>query len=320
MTESIHSDASAPGITPEITGGIKPRSARSDFLWSLPQPILVFGALLLVATAATTEWMDVDLLTDILILSPLPVLLVAERLLPKRADWMLDSREYAEDLFWVLGTFVIWAPIYGDYYDTPISNAFVWLREASALPLSLGAETTGGLVIAALIAIFASELIYYWLHRLQHRMMFFWRIHAIHHHITKMGVARADRTHPLEFLALNIGPVMVLAFLGASDDVVAASLVFRFLAGHINHVNMPLKSGVYGWLFTTAEQHQLHHSLERQESDRNFGCTVILWDRIFGTFSGKEEVARIGNGTGKALSILTQLSTPFRSNATLRNL
>lgn len=296
------------------------RDPRSDFLWTLPQPILVFGTALLVASAAVHGWTDFGTLTTILIFAPVPVLMVLERLLPKRRDWTLNRRDYAEDAFWVLATYFVWAPIYGAWYDTPISEAFVWLRERSGLPLRLEADTTGGLLLAALVAVFVSEFVYYWLHRLQHRMLFFWRIHATHHHITKMAVARADRTHPLEFLALNLGPAVVLAFLGASDAVVAVAVTFRLWAGHVNHANMPLKSGLYGWLFTTAEQHQLHHSLEREESDRNFGCTVILWDRLFGTFSGKAEVDRIGNGTGRPLSLLTQLTIPFRSNETLRNL
>ena len=297
------------------------RGGRSrELLWSLPQPILVFGAALLVASAAATGWADADRITTILLVLPLPLLLVLERLAPKREDWKLGGRDYAEDLFWVLGSYLIWAPIYGEWYDTPIAEGFARLRELSGLPLRLEAETTTGLLLAALAGIFVSEFIYYWLHRLQHRMLFFWRIHATHHHITRMGVARADRTHPLEFLALNLGPAVVLGLLGASDDVVAVALVFRLMAGHVNHANLPLTSGLYGLLFTTAQQHQLHHSLERAESDRNFGCTVILWDRLFGTFSGKTEVDRIGNGTGEALSILTQLSIPFRSDETLRRL
>ena len=272
------------------------------------------------ASSAATGWVDADLVTNLLLIVPIPLLMIAERLQPKRQDWVLNWKEYAEDAFWLFSVFVIWAPIYGRYYDTPVSDAFFWLRETVAFPYALTANTTLGIMAAALIAVFVSEFVYYWLHRLQHRMMFFWRIHATHHHITKMAVARADRTHPLEFLALNLGPAVVLAFLGASDDVVAAALVFRLVSGHINHANLPLRSGLYGLIFTTAEWHQLHHSIALAESDRNFGCTVILWDRLFGTFSGKTFVATIGNGSGKALSLWMQLTLPFRSDETLRRL
>jgi sterol desaturase/sphingolipid hydroxylase (fatty acid hydroxylase superfamily) len=289
-------------------------------LWTLPQPLVVFGAMLLVASANANGWTDADQLTTLLLLLPIPMWLLIERLAPKRADWVLNWREYAEDAFWVGCVYFIWVPLYSDYYDTPISDAFVWLRDASLVPFRLEASTTLGLMAAALAGVFVSEFIYYWLHRLQHRTMLFWRIHATHHHITKMSVARADRTHPLEFLALNLGPAITLAFLGASDAVVAVALTFRVFSGYTNHANLPMKSGIYGWLFTTPEWHQLHHSKEISESDTNFGCSVILWDRLFGTFSNKTELEAVGNGTGKALSIYMQLTMPFRSNETLRNL
>lgn len=293
---------------------------QRSFLWSLPQPVFAFGYVLLVASAATTNWMDADLLTSILLLSPIPLLLLAERLIPKREDWSLNGYDLAEDAFWVLATYLIWLPLYADYYETPISQGFDWLREASAFPFALQAETIPGLLLAAMIGIFASEFIYYWIHRLQHRTMFFWRMHATHHHITKMSVARTDRTHPLEFLGLTFGSAVALAFLGASDDVIALCLVFRTAVAYMNHSNLPMTPGVFGLVFNTPTWHQAHHSLDFKESNSNFGCIVIIWDRIFGTFLDQHHVKELGNGTGEPLSIYMQLTMPFRSDETLKSL
>lgn len=296
------------------------RESRRSFIWSLPQPVFVFGCAILVASAFTTQWMDAGLLTSIMIWVPIPLLVVVERFAPRRQDWLLNWRDVAEDAFWVLATYLLWVPIYDEYYDTPISNAFTSLREASAFPYRLEADTITGLLVASMVGIIAIEFIAYWAHRLQHRFMFLWRIHATHHHITKMSAARADRTHPLEFLGLNLGSAVALAFLGASADVVAVVLVFQLATAHVNHTNLPLTSGVFGWLFNTAEWHQLHHSLDFDESNTNYGCTAIVWDRVFGTFSGKTSIERVGNGTGQQLSLLTQLTIPFRSNEVLRSL
>lgn len=289
-------------------------------LWSLPQPIIVLGFSLLTASAAINGWANLSLLVPLLMFAPIPLLWLAERLRPKRKDWLLNWKDLAEDLFWLAGTYLIWVPIYDQAYDTPISNLFESVRDASGFPFRLEAETTGGLLIAALIAIFAAELIGYWAHRLQHRFMFLWRIHATHHHITKMSVARAERTHPLEFLGLNLGSAVALAFLGSSAEVVAVVVVFRLNTAHLCHANLPLVSGVFGWLFNTAEWHQLHHSCDYKEANTNFGCTVILWDRLFGTFSGKDQIERVGNGTGNKLSLMTQLLIPFKSDQKLREL
>jgi sterol desaturase/sphingolipid hydroxylase (fatty acid hydroxylase superfamily) len=81
-----------------------------------------------------------------------------------------------------------------------------------------------------------------------------------------------------------------------------------------------LVSGAWGWLFNTPEWHQLHHSFIYKESNTNFGCTVIIWDRLFGTFSGKNHIERVGNGTGEKLSVVTQLFIPFKSDQAIREL
>lgn len=255
-----------------------------------------------------------------ILIAQFPLVMLAERFFAKREEWLLNKSEFAEDAFWVFGTYLIWVPLYAEIYDAPIAAAFATLRESAGISFTLQASSVAGLFVMALIAALATEFIGYWAHRVQHRFMLFWRIHATHHHITKMSIARADRTHPLEFLGLNLGGAVMLSFLGATPDVVAVFLAFRTAAAHMNHANLPLTSGVYGWLFTTAEWHQLHHSCDQTESDTNFGCTIILWDRLFGTFSGKTAVERLGNGTGTALSLITQLSIPFLSNRALRKL
>ena len=296
------------------------QSPIEAFLWTLPQPIFVFSCTLLMASALTTQWVDPGVLFGAIVLVRIPLLLVLERLVPRRRDWLLNSRDFAVDTFWVLTTYLIWYPFYDQYYDTPISKLFASLRDTLQFPYRLEADTTIGLVGAALIGVFAVEFIGYWAHRLQHRSFFLWRIHATHHHITKMSAARADRTHPLEFLGLYLGGAIALAFLGASDSVIAVVIIFRSCTGYVNHINLPLRSGLYGWLFTTTEMHNVHHSCLFAESNTNYGCSVILWDRVFGTFCGNANVERVGNGTGKQLTLLTQLAIPFRSNEALRNL
>ena len=296
------------------------RSSTREFLLTLPQPLAVFGAGFLVASAATYGWMETGVLVPIILLMRIPVLLILELLTPKREDWLLSWRDFAIDMFWAFSVLLIWVPLFDSYYDTPISDAFTWLREASAFPITLHAESMIGLVGVAVIAMIVKEFIYYWIHRLQHRYMLMWRMHATHHHITKMSAARADRTHPLEFLLLNIGSVIVLSFLQASSEVIAVYIVMVLVNAYMSHANLPLRSGLYGLLFTTAELHHLHHSLDRKESDRNFGCTIILWDRVFGTFNGSPNVERVGNGSGESLSLYTQFTMPFRSDKTLREL
>lgn len=295
-------------------------NSKKTFLWSLPQPVYVIGAAALAASAAATGWMDSGLLVTLLVYLPIPLLLLFERLVPKRQDWLLSWKDLAEDSFWVLTNVYIWVPIYDDNYDTPISTLFASVRDSSGFPFKLEAGTTLGILFLAIIGLLASEFIGYWAHRVQHRFMFFWRIHATHHHLTKMSVARAQRGHPLENLGLNLGFAVAFAFLGASDAVIGVAAVIGASTGFISHGNVPLRPGWFGWLFNTPTWHQLHHSNNYGESNTNYGCVLIIWDRVFGTFSGKESIERVGNGTGRHLSLWTKYTLPFRSNKFIRGL
>lgn len=294
--------------------------AFRDFIWSLPQPFLVFGSMIAVATAITMEWMNADLLATIMIVVPLPLVLIAERIWTKREDWIPEPLELAEDAGWLAAGAFIWVPLYSDYFNTPISDAFTWIRDSAGLPFSLEPQSTLGLIGGALLAITLSEGIYYWLHRVQHESVFFWRMHATHHHITKMSAARGDRTHPLEWASLMLARPIILALLGVSHDVIAVMGSFGFWQANLNHSNLPLKSGIAGWFLSTAEQHHLHHSNHLVDSNKNYGCSIIIWDRLFGTYSGKTEIESLGAGTGTPLSIREQLALAFYPTKKLTSL
>jgi len=289
-------------------------SAWHNVLLTLPQPVLVLGSMFAVASIYTYEWVDPDLFSAIMIVLPLPLILLAERIWTKRKDWILTPKELAEDAFWLAGGGLLWVPFYSDYYQTPISDGFKAVRDSTPLNFSVAPESILGLVFAALAIRTLVEFIYYWLHRAQHLSLFWWRIHATHHHITKMGAARSDRTHPLEFLALMLGSPIILALLGASDAVIAVSGAFGFFSAYLNHSNLPLRSGWYGLFFTTAEQHHVHHSIDMTSSNSNYGCAIIIWDRIFGTYTSPRHVTTIGAGSGKPLSILDQYLMAFVPN------
>jgi sterol desaturase/sphingolipid hydroxylase (fatty acid hydroxylase superfamily) len=118
-----------------------------------------------------------------------------------------------------------------------------------------------------------------------------------------------------------LGTPIALALFGASEDVVAVTAAFHFWNGNLNHANLPLRSlPGYDWIFATAPQHHAHHALELRQSNSNYGCNIILWDRLFGTYCGDEIVGQIGAGTGKALSIREQLALAFYPNKRLTQL
>ena len=222
---------------------------------------------------------------------------------------------------WLAAAAFLMIPLYSNVYRTPISEGFKAIRDVSPLQINLEATTVLGLLGCAIVVKLVASFIYYWLHRIQHESLFWWRMHATHHHITKMGCMRGDRTHPLEYLALVIGTPIALALLGASDGVMSVVGAFGIWNGTLNHSNLPLKSmPVYDWFFATAQQHHVHHAHERRQADSNYGCNIILWDRIFGTYCGDATEGQIGAGKAVPLSIKDQLGMAFYTDEKLKSL
>ena len=312
----------------EFAEGIKAESSSTssrwsinELIWSSVQPVLVLGSMILVATMITNQWFDHELFAVIMIVLPIPLCIFAERIWSKRKDWLLEPKEMAEDAFWLAAGAFVWVPLYSNYYETPVSEGFKAVRDLSLLKITLEPDSAAGLLGCALLVIISSSFMYYWLHRVQHESLFWWRIHATHHHITKMGCMRGDRTHPLEWATLILATPIALSLLGASDHVMAVAGAFGIWNGTLNHSNLPIRTTpIYDWVFATAPQHQAHHARKRSQADSNYGCNIILWDRLFGTYCGDSEVGQIGAGKCQPLSIKEQLALSFYSDERLKNL
>jgi sterol desaturase/sphingolipid hydroxylase (fatty acid hydroxylase superfamily) len=135
----------------------------------------------------------------------------------------------------------------------------------------------------ALIAIFWRSFTGYWEHRFSHSR-WFWNLHKSHHSPTDFTVLTAFREHPIEIAFGALIYSITLAPLGLSPNAI---VVMQVMAGF---VPMYLHSKMYGvaWLerlgIATPAGHRLHHSAAEEHFDVNFGGTLNIWDRLFGTY------------------------------------
>jgi ornithine lipid hydroxylase len=157
--------------------------------------------------------------------------------------------------------------------------------------------------IAMLLLI--GELFWYWGHRLQHHSPFFWRFHSTHHMPDKLSALKASRNHPADMLFLSIIGYLPLVVLGArGNDLMWAALI-QSVINITSHANVRIRAGIYGWIFSTPDLHAIHHSADIEESRANYGCRLLVWDRLFGTFRTRQRrplvigVAPIGPRTFK---------------------
>lgn len=147
---------------------------------------------------------------------------------------------------------------------------------------------TGTPYIAAfLISFIALDLMVYGQHVLFHKAGFLWRLHRIHHADPHVDATTGIRFHPVEIL-ISMGLKMAaVALLGAP---VAAVILFEVVlnaTAMFNHSNLRIgdrTDRVLRLFIVTPDMHRVHHSVHRDEHDMNFGFSLSLWDRLFGTY------------------------------------
>lgn len=140
-----------------------------------------------------------------------------------------------------------------------------------------------------ILAFVGYDLVYYWIHRFNHRVNVMWGSHVVHHSSEEYNLTTALRqtSTPSIFAWVIVAP---LAVFGVSPEVLAISasinLVYQFWV-HTRHVGkMP---NWFEAVFVTPSNHRVHHALNKDYIDKNFGGVFIIWDRLFGSFQAEKE-------------------------------
>ena len=129
--------------------------------------------------------------------------------------------------------------------------------------------------------------IYFW-HRANHSIPFLWRFHEIHHLDEFLDASSAVRFHVGEVLmSAGVRAVVIIAL----DIPLTSVLVFETLvlvAAIFQHSNLRLPKrleAVLSRVIITPSIHWVHHHAVRHDTDSNYGTTLSVWDRLFGTLS-----------------------------------
>jgi sterol desaturase/sphingolipid hydroxylase (fatty acid hydroxylase superfamily) len=168
--------------------------------------------------------------------------------------------------------------------------------------------------IAGFVAIDLAE---YLSHRASHERPFLWAIHAVHHQSPEYNMS-------LNFRLGVLGPATTLPFhlmlaLAGMPPVMFAILVAVQAAGMmLTHSRYPGTLGPLGYVLNAPAWHRVHHSAVQAHRDLNYGAVLIVWDRLFGTFTDGSQVApRWGvDGEPATRSPIASNISPWQSLAT----
>lgn len=139
-------------------------------------------------------------------------------------------------------------------------------------------------ILTYVIAFFALDFAGYWVHRLQHVTNFFWNGHIVHHSSEEFNLACALRQSISAIVKTFAIFLLPAAILGVPEIVVATVAPLHLFAQfwyHTQHIN---KMGFLEKIIVTPSHHRVHHAINPQYIDKNYGQIFIFWDKLFGTY------------------------------------
>ena len=144
-----------------------------------------------------------------------------------------------------------------------------------------------------LLSFILIDLVFYFYHRMSHRISFLWAIHMSHHSSQEMNFA-------VSFRQAWFGPIskvpffMVLPLLGFDPTIIAVAGALSTLWGIVGHTQMIKSLGPLELILNTPSHHRVHHGANSQYIDKNYGNLLIIWDKFFGTFEPEKEKVKYG--------------------------
>ena len=134
------------------------------------------------------------------------------------------------------------------------------------------------------IAFLALDFAGYWVHRLAHTVNFFWNNHIVHHSSEEFNLACALRQSISVYFRIYAFLLIPAAMFGVPQQVIAVVAPLHLFAQfwyHTQHIN---RMGWLEYIIVTPAHHRVHHAINPEYLDKNYGQIFIFWDRMFGTF------------------------------------
>ncbi len=137
------------------------------------------------------------------------------------------------------------------------------------------------------IAVIALDLVIYLQHVMVHAVPLLWRLHRVHHADLDFDVTTGARFHPLEILLSLLIKFAAIVLLGAPAASVVIFEVLLNGTSMFNHGNVRMPAAldrVLRLFVVTPDMHRVHHSVNEDETNSNFGFNLPWWDWLFGTY------------------------------------
>jgi len=158
------------------------------------------------------------------------------------------------------------------------------------------------------------DILWYWYHRIAHRVRLVWAAHQAHHSSEYFNFSVAMRQKWNQWFEMLIW--LPLPLLGMPPALIytafSLNLIFQFFTHteRIDKLPRPIE-----FIFNTPSHHRVHHASDPIYLDRNYGGILIVWDRLFGTF--QQELHRPTYGLTKPVRTYNVVRLQFHEYAAI---
>ncbi|MEL7368265.1 MAG: sterol desaturase family protein [Myxococcota bacterium] len=139
-----------------------------------------------------------------------------------------------------------------------------------------------------LIAFLGVDFAYYWFHRLSHEINFMWAAHVVHHQSEEYNLTVALRQSAFQGF-FSFWFYMPLALVGVPPLMFGTMAALNTLYQFWIHTRLIGRMGWLEHIINTPSHHRVHHGQNPKYIDKNHAGSLIIWDKMFGTFQAEEE-------------------------------
>ena len=177
-----------------------------------------------------------------------------------------------------------------------IGTSILIALQLSLVAVALWAEQAGHGLFNQVDGPAWTEFLFAWLlldlaiyaqHRAFHEVRWLWPLHRVHHSDVEFDITTGLRFHPGELLLSQLFKMLVIVLLGAPWLAVIAFEIGLSSFSILTHANLkmpPQLERVLRWVLVTPDMHRIHHSVDRDEHDTNYGNLLSIWDRLLGSY------------------------------------
>jgi len=155
------------------------------------------------------------------------------------------------------------------------------------------------------------DFAYYWYHRAAHRVRLMWGSHSAHHSAEELTLSAAYRLNWTPILSGSWLFYLPMVWIGFDPvwvfGMVSVNLLYQFWL----HTTLIPPLGVLEYVITTPSAHRVHHASNDEYIDQNYGGTLIVWDRLFGTYTAESPEVAIRYGLVHPIKSLNPLVIVF---------